>query len=85
MAKSAVSYLKKVVERGPWMQGMREALDLFVAGDNVGALVRYSRLAEVCYACACMRGSDSKRFVNISNTTLKTPPKLTSDSRSIAS
>lgn len=43
----AVNYLKEVVERGPWMEGMRSGLNMALDGDYAGALVHYSRLAEV--------------------------------------
>lgn len=43
----AVKYLKDVVERGPWMEGMRSGLNMALDGDYAGALVHYSRLAEV--------------------------------------
>lgn len=39
--------MKNVVERGPWMENMRAALRRATAGDYEGALVLYSRLAEV--------------------------------------
>lgn len=45
--QSAVSHLKKITERGPWTQDMREAHNRVVAGDYGGALLLYSRLAEV--------------------------------------
>lgn len=39
--------MKVAVERGPWMEAMRTALHRATAGDYGGALVLYSRLAEV--------------------------------------
>ncbi|CAN0413296.1 unnamed protein product, partial [Hapterophycus canaliculatus] len=39
--------MKNVVERGPWMENMRGALRRATSGDYGGALVLYSRLAEV--------------------------------------
>ena len=47
LAQSAVNLMKNVVERGPWMENMRAALRRATAGDYGGALVLYSRLAEV--------------------------------------
>eukprot|EP00903_Cladosiphon_okamuranus_P006906 g6721.t1 len=44
---SAVNLMKNVVERGPWMENMRTALRRATAGDYGGALVLYSRLAEI--------------------------------------
>lgn len=45
--KSAVSLMKTVVEKGPWMEAMGEGMRRATAGDFEGALVLYSRLAEV--------------------------------------
>lgn len=47
LSQQAVRLLKKVTERGPWMRDMRRAVDRVAAGDNEGALVLYTRLAEV--------------------------------------
>ncbi|CAM9670953.1 unnamed protein product, partial [Sphacelaria rigidula] len=48
----AVQFLKMVVEKGPWMRGMQEALNRYVEGDHGGALVLYSRLAEIGFEVA---------------------------------
>eukprot|EP00752_Nemacystus_decipiens_P006865 g6166.t1 len=49
---SAVKLMKNVVERGPWMENMRAALRRATAGDYGGALVLYSRLAEIGFEVA---------------------------------
>lgn len=48
--------MRNVVERGPWMESMRKALRLATAGDYGGALVLYSRLAEVRGPCGVEGG-----------------------------
>ena len=47
VSQRAVMHLKSVVEKGPWMGGLRSGLKLALQGDYGGALVHYSRLAEV--------------------------------------
>ncbi|CAN0310521.1 unnamed protein product, partial [Ectocarpus fasciculatus] len=50
--QSAVNLFKNVVERGPWMDNMQAALRRATAGDYGGALVLYSRLAEIGFEVA---------------------------------
>lgn len=64
--QAAVTLMKGVVERGPWMESMRKAQRRATAGDYAGALVLYARLAEVSepssgsgvqvmvYVCGCV-------------------------------
>lgn len=62
--QQAVRYLKKVVERGPWMRDMREGMSHAVAGDYRGALALYSRLAEVMprSAANCEANIETRTF-----------------------